>query len=171
MSAERTNKFDWSCLLIGVLFLFVALIAFRNPAANLEAITIVFAMAALFKGILLIRQRGGSTLRLVVGILDVAIGVIFLFNLGFSMAIMPYIFAFWFIMTSIDALVYSWPLKLWNKGLYIFTLILNVLCVILGFFMVVNPLSSILTMSFLAGFYFMSAGIVSILLAFGRPRT
>ena len=74
MSAERTNKFDWSCLLIGVLFLFVALIAFRNPAANLAAITIVFAMAALFKGILLIRQRGGSTLRLVVGILDVAIG-------------------------------------------------------------------------------------------------
>ncbi|SDF57434.1 HdeD family acid-resistance protein [Desulfovibrio legallii] len=170
MEMERSNKFDWTCLLIGVLFLFVALVAFRNPAANLAAITIVFALAALFKGLLLIRYRGESLMRLIVGVLDVAIGVVFLINLGFSMAIMPYIFAFWFIMTSIDALVYSWPLRLLNRGLYIFTLVLNVLCVLLGFFMAANPVSSILTMSFLAGFYFMSAGIVSILLAFGRPR-
>ncbi|HAP7645602.1 TPA: hypothetical protein IVV33_002984, partial [Enterococcus faecium] len=49
---------------------------------------------------------------------------------------------------------------------YWFTIIVNILGILLGIFLLFNPISSALTLSFLVGFYFMLFGITHIVYAF-----
>ncbi|HAP9234537.1 TPA: hypothetical protein IWI47_001253, partial [Enterococcus faecium] len=53
-----------------------------------------------------------------------------------------------------------------SEGYYWFTIIVNILGILLGIFLLFNPISSALTLSFLVGFYFMLFGITHIVYAF-----
>lgn len=43
--------FDWGSLILGILFVIVALMSFQDPVGNLVAIVIVFGVFAILKGI------------------------------------------------------------------------------------------------------------------------
>ena len=142
---------DWGSLVLGILFVLTALISFQNPAGNLIAIVMVFAIFAIIKGIfeIFVRNRMKELLGykayapIILGIIDILIGVYLLFNLNIGVAVLPFVFAIWFLFDSID-----------------------VLGIILGVMLLFNPLSSALTLSFLVGFYFMMFGISNIVYAF-----
>ncbi|MGC6769100.1 HdeD family acid-resistance protein [Enterococcus sp. LJL51] len=174
MNETRNNGIDWGSLLLGILFVLTALLSFQDPAGNLIAIVMVFAVFAIFKGIFeligrnRLKQLTGyrAYAPIVLGVIDMIIGIYFLFNLGVGVSVLPYIFAIWFIVDSVFGLFTLELARAFNTGYYWFTLIVDILGIILGFILLFNPLSSALTLSFLVGFYFMMFGITHIVYAF-----
>lgn len=171
---EKEQKFNWGYFILGILFILVSLISFQNPASNLIAIVIIFGISAILKGIfeIAIRRRlheytgTKATSLIVIGVLDIIIGVFLLLNMTASLIALPYVFAFWFIFDSIGELIMSGAIKPLHSGLYWFTIIINILGISVGFMLLFNPISSALTLAFLVGFYFMVSGILYIVAAF-----
>lgn len=165
---------DWGSLLLGILFVFVSLMSFQDPVGNLVAIVLVFAIFAFLKGIfeLFLRNRMKELtgykgkMSLVIGIIDILIGIFFLFNIGAGVIALPFVFAIWFIADSVLALFTADLAKGISTGYYWFTVVINILGILLGIMLLFNPISSALTLSFLVGFYFMIFGINHIVYAF-----
>lgn len=174
MNEGKKHGIDWGALVLGILFVLTSLISFQDPAGNLVAIVMFFAIFAIIKGIfeIFVRNRMKDLIGyksyapIIMGIIDLLIGVYFLFNLNIGVAVLPYIFAIWFIVDSIFGLFTLDLAKSVSSGYYWFALIVDILGIILGFILLVNPLSSALTLSFLVGFYFMMFGITNIIYAF-----
>jgi len=161
MEQRQHHGMDWGSLVLGILFVLTALISFQNPAGNLIAIVMVF-----------VRNRMKELLGykayapIILGIIDILIGVYLLFNLNIGVAVLPFVFAIWFLFDSIFGLFTLDFAKRVSTGYFWFTLIVDVLGIILGVMLLFNPLSSALTLSFLVGFYFMMFGISNIVYAF-----
>ena len=174
MEQRQHHGMDWGSLVLGILFVLTALISFQNPAGNLIAIVMVFAIFAIIKGIfeIFVRNRMKELLGykayapIILGIIDILIGVDLLFNLNIGVAVLPFVFAIWFLFDSIFGLFTLDFAKRVSTGYFWFTLIVDVLGIILGVMLLFNPLSSALTLSFLVGFYFMMFGISNIVYAF-----
>ncbi|RHH70189.1 MULTISPECIES: HdeD family acid-resistance protein [Vagococcus] len=173
MSNER-NGFDWFSFLLGILFIFASLTSFQDPTGNLVAIVVVFGMFAIIKGIfeLFLRKKVreftgiSSTMPIIIGVFDVIVGIFLLFNISAGVIALPFVFAIWFLLDSFVGLFSSGALKKSSTGYYWFSIVINILGVIVGFMLLVNPVSSALTLSFLVGFYFMMFGITEITYAF-----
>lgn len=166
--------FDWASFLLGILFIYVSLVAFKDPVGNLEALVIVFGIFALLKGFFEILFRSklkdytGISVKmpLVLGIFDIIIGLLLLFNIGASMIALPVVFALWFLIDSIVGLFTVGSVKSMGDGYFWFSIIVYILGIIVGFILLFNPVSAALTLSFLVGFYFMMFGITEIVYAF-----
>lgn len=171
---ETKSTFNWSYLLIGILFIFTSLVSFRNPGSSLVAIVYIFAISAICKGIfeLFFRRKihnytsHKSTALIVLGIFDICIGVFLFVNVNTGLVALPFIFAIWFIADSFMSLISSDIFKLRGQGYYWFNIILSIIGLIAGFMLLFNPITSALTLSFLVGFYLMIAGISFIINAF-----
>lgn len=171
---KESRKIDWGSLVLGILFVLVSLISFRDPVGNLVAIVIVFAIFAILKGLfeLFLRSRVKELtgykgkMPIVIGIIDLLIGIFFIFNIGAGVVALPFVFAVWFIIDSVLALFTADLFRGISEGHYWFTVVINVLGILLGIILLFNPLSSALTLSFLVGFYFMVVGINQIVYAF-----
>ncbi|MCB5951229.1 DUF308 domain-containing protein [Enterococcus sp. BWT-B8] len=174
MDKEHRSGLDWGSLLLGILFVMTALLSFQDPAGNLLAIVIVFAIFAIFKGIFEIFVRNRlkelvgykSYVPVILGIIDIIVGIYLLFNLGVGVSVLPYVFAIWFILDSFINLFTLDLARAFSAGYYWFSLIVDILGIALGFVLLFNPLSSALTLSFLVGFYFIIFGITYIVYGF-----
>lgn len=171
---EKKSEISWGYLLTGILFILVSLIAFKDPASSLVAIVYVFAFFAIYKGAfdLFFRRKihqytdHKSTLLIVLGLFDIAVGIFLLFNVSLGLVALPFIFAIWFIVDSVISLALSDVFKLKSNSYYWFNVVLNLIGIVLGIMLLFNPISSALTLAFLVGFYFMVIGISFIVNAF-----
>ncbi|EOH95839.1 hypothetical protein UAY_03265 [Enterococcus moraviensis ATCC BAA-383] len=174
MKETSRRGIDWGSMILGILFVLTALVSFQDPAGNLIAIVMVFALFAILKGIFEIFVRNRlkeltgykAYAPIILGVIDIIIGVYFLFNLNIGVAALPFIFAVWFILDSVFGLFALDLAKSVSPGYFWFTLVVDILGIILGVMLLMNPLSSALTLSFLVGFYFMLFGITHIVYAF-----
>ena len=174
MNEGKKHGIDWGALILGVLFILTSLLSFQDPAGNLVAIVLFFAMFAIIKGIfeIFVRNRMKeltgykSYAPVVLGVIDILIGIYFLFNLNIGVAALPFIFALWFIIDSIFGLFTLDLAKAVSTSYFWLTMIVDIMGIIVGFILLANPLSSALTLSFLVGFYFMMFGITNIIYAF-----
>ncbi|MGX6961309.1 HdeD family acid-resistance protein [Vagococcus xieshaowenii] len=171
---NETKKFNWGYLIIGVLFLVVSFMSLNNPETNLLAIVMYVGFGAVAKGCFELFNRKtipsltgvGTNLPIWVGIIDIVIGCLMLFNLGISLAILPYVFACWFLVDSIHDLLFANVYKDINPPMYWFSIISNILGIILGILLLFNPITSAFTLAFLVGAYFMITGVTYIVAAF-----
>lgn len=171
MEHSQTKKFGWGFLILGILFIFCALLAFFSPASNLAAIAYFFAILAIIDGIWQISRFSISGWHIVIGIIDILIGVFMLFNISWTMLALPYIFAIWFIADSLFRLTRLGVVRaLYGTGYMVFSLILNILGVVVGILLLFEPVTAALTLSFLIGFYLLLAGIEFVFLAFPREQ-
>lgn len=174
MNETQKRGIDWGSLILGILFVLTALVSFQDPAGNLITIVMVFATFAILKGLfeIFIRNRMKELTGykaytpIILGVIDIVIGVYLFFNLTIGVTVLPFIFAIWFILDSVFGLFSLELAKSVSTGYFWFTLIVDILGIILGIMLLMNPLSSALTLSFLVGFYFMLFGITHIVYAF-----
>lgn len=175
---SRARSFDWMSLLTGILFILVAILTFQSPETGLRGLVIYYATTAIISGIfsLFVRNRvrqltdGRITTVLVFGILEILMGVILLFNLDFGILTLAYMFALWFIIDSVRNLFVLDEIRSISKPYFWFSLILNVLGIIVGLSLFFDPIISVLTLSFLIGFYLMMTGNLYIVHAFMREN-
>ena len=133
---QDNGKLKWSSLIMGTLLLIVAVIIFSYPVKNFYTLTWLIGLLILINGViqLLFRRAmraiagSGSGLIVVIGIIDIIFGLLVIFNVGASSTFFIFMFAAWFIVSSVIGLMtISKQNRL--KGL---SIIVNVLGLLLG---------------------------------------
>ncbi|MBB1080042.1 DUF308 domain-containing protein [Limosilactobacillus sp. STM2_1] len=172
---EETKKgFDWFSLIVGILFLIAGIASFNRPDRTLRFLAIVAGVAFIFRGIyeLWFRQRISQLLQEASGwlifsaILDIILGIIFLFQPSFGVLFIAIIFAIWFILDSITELLSAKFFKEFHRGYYWFIIILAIISLILGIILLFSPLLSAITVVWLVSTFLIVFGIMKIIQAF-----
>lgn len=77
-----------------------------------------------------------------------------------------YLFAIWFFVDSVVGIVFSWHLRDFSTGYFIFNLILNILSLIIAICLIFNPVLAALSLIWLVAFWLLVFGINEIVVAF-----
>lgn len=175
INSER--KFDWFSLVIGILWIILGAAAINSPSTAISVIAVFVGIGALAKGIYtlwlrrVIQMLTGSNskmmlLLIVSSLVDIILGIIFLFRIHFGLGIIAYLFAFWFIFDSILQLVIDHFFKAMNRSYFDILIVLNIITLILGVVLLFNPMLSIYTLIGVVAFYLFLIGITKIIQAF-----
>jgi len=163
----------WISLLVGALFVIAGIMIMFTPISSYITLSILFSMFLIIAGVLevvfAIRNKNnlsGWAWYLAGGIIDLVIGIYLIVNPAVSMAVLPYILAFWLIFRGISIIGYSLDLKKYNVkgwGWYLFFGILAILCAIAIFW---QPGVGALSIVYLVAFTMLFIGVFRIVLAF-----
>lgn len=170
--------FDWGEFILGILFLVAAFGLVRSPKIGLMGLAIIFAFMALLSGLTTIagyrklREVTGmrANIALVLGILDILIAVVFFFDMNSAIVTLGYLFALWFILDSVERLIVASHLRAFGGGYFWFSIILDVLSLVVGILLFVHPVVAALSINLLVAMFFTVFGINAIWIAFARSR-
>ena len=174
---RRKSGFGWLELILGILLVILGIFSMINPNTALTGIVIVYGIAAIVIGISDImmyvrveRYTGfGPMVSLIGGILSVMSGVMLLVYPNAGKWVLSLLFPIWFIAHCISRLAHLSSMRIYMENFaYYLTLILNILGLILGFMMIFHPLISLLSVSYIIGFYLILLGIDCIVIAFSK---
>ncbi|HEG9299806.1 TPA: HdeD family acid-resistance protein [Staphylococcus aureus] len=162
---EKGNQgIKWSSLIMGVLLLMLAVVIFTFPIENFYAITWLIGLFVLINGVIQIVYRrkakalvgGNQNWILFMGIVDILFGLIVIFNVGASSAFFIYMFAFWFIFSSIAGLfTFSG-----SGSLKLISVTFNLLGIVFGVILLFNPLMGIVFISTMIAIAFVFVGVI-----------
>ena len=164
---QDNGKLKWSSLIMGTLLLIVAVIIFSYPVKNFYTLTWLIGLLILINGViqLLFRRAmraiagSGSGLIVVIGIIDIIFGLLVIFNVGASSTFFIFMFAAWFIVSSVIGLMtISKQNRL--KGL---SIIVNVLGLLLGIILLFNPMMGMILVSTMIAITFAILGVTYVI--------
>ena len=128
----------WMSLLLGLLYIAVALCLLFAPVSSYVALSVIFSISILVSGILEIFFAAGNKKTisswgwyLAGGIIDLLIGIYLVFYPLVSMELIPFIVAFWLMFRGFTLCGYSTDLKRYGTkdwGWYLVFGILAILC-------------------------------------------
>ena len=128
----------WMSLLLGLLYIAVALCLLFAPVSSYVALSVIFSISILVSGILEIFFAVGNKKiinswgwYLAGGIIDLLIGIYLVFYPLVSMELIPFIVAFWLMFRGFTLCGYSTDLKRYGTkdwGWYLVFGILAILC-------------------------------------------
>ncbi|WP_204193804.1 MULTISPECIES: DUF308 domain-containing protein [unclassified Staphylococcus] len=165
--AQDNNKLKWSSLIMGTLLLIVAVIIFSYPVKNFYTLTWLIGLFILINGViqLLFRRAAralagsGTGLIMVIGIIDIIFGLLVMFNVGASSTFFIFMFAAWFIVSSIIGLLtISKQSRL--KGL---SIVVNILGLLLGMILLFNPMMGMILVSTMIAITFAILGVTYVI--------
>ena len=174
---RRRSGFGWLELAIGILLIALGVLAFVKPDLALTSLVFAYGAAAVVMGvadiILYIRVERftgfGPMLSLIAGILSVMSGVMLLVYPGTGVLVLTVLFPIWFIAHCISRLTHLGHIRfVAGDGMYYFTLIVNIIGLILGFLMIFNPFFTLTTIRCFAGVYLLLLGVDSVVMAASR---
>lgn len=172
---KKRSAYSWLSLILGILVIILAVYMMFNPTAALNAAIILLAIMVIAEGIMDIyaffrfsRFTGfGPVFSLISGILLVVLGVLMLFNVLATAMVISLLLPIIFILRCIARLVNLGIVKrLAGNGMFWLLLILNVLGIILGIVMLLNPVTTLTVIPIVFSFYLLVLGIESIVVFF-----
>lgn len=177
---NRRSEFGWAELIIGILLVLLGIFTFIRPESMLTGIVVIYGVIALITGIADImtyvkieKYTGlGPTISLISGILSVMCGIMLLIYPDAGKWVLSLLFPVWFIAHCISRLSHVGMLR-WagRKFNYYFSLIINIIGLILGFVMIFRPVLTFMTMriiGYVIAVYLVLLGIDSIVSAFEK---
>ncbi|MCE4964067.1 HdeD family acid-resistance protein [Staphylococcus haemolyticus] len=165
--AQNKGKLKWSSLIMGTLLLIVAVIIFSYPVKNFYTLTWLIGLFILINGVIQLlfrraaRALAGSSsgLIVVIGIIDIIFGLLVIFNVGASSTFFIFMFAAWFIVSSVIGLMtISKQSRL--KGL---SIIVNALGLLLGIILLFNPMMGMILVSTMIAITFAILGVTYVI--------
>lgn len=177
---RRRSGFGWLELLIGILLMVLGVLAFARPDAALTGMVYAYGVAAIVMGVADIilyiqveKYTGfGPILSLISGILSVMAGIMLMVYPGAGALVLTVLFPIWFIAHCISRLAQLDRIRFFaGRGIYYFSLIVNIIGLVLGFIMFLRPLLTMTAISYLAGIYLILLGIDAIVMAVSRMGT
>lgn len=174
MNSVSRRRFDWFSLIIGILFLIGGFLSFSKPDKTLHLLSVIIGVVFLFDGLyeLTIRRRFLKALDertggvIFFGILNIILGIIFIFRPGFGALYIAIIFAVWFILDSMMEFSVGRFFKGINRGYYWLTLLFSILGVVLGVVLLFTPMLSALTVVWIISVFLIIFGVMKIVQAF-----
>ncbi|MGN0297863.1 MAG: HdeD family acid-resistance protein [Lachnospiraceae bacterium] len=174
---RRRSTFGWMELIAGVLLILLGIFSFVRPDSMLTSIVVIYGVVAIVTGISDVvffvrvdRHTGfGPTVSLITGVLSVMTGCMLLVYPGAGKWILSLLFPIWFIAHCISRLSHLNMIRFTAGNLmYYFTLIVNIIGLVLGILMIIRPYFSLLSAAFIIGFYLILLGVDSIITAFSK---
>lgn len=171
---ETRRGFDWWSLILGILLIVLSLLVLRNPSQALSLVTLLVAIGTIIRGIYELWFRQGvknllgvrSGWLIFMGIVDILVGLIFIFNRNFGATVIAIVFAIWFLFDAIGDIRVAGVFRQFHRGYYWLLIVLYVLQIILAVCMLLVPAISALSIVWLIAFYLMVAGIIKVIQAF-----
>ena len=172
MRSKKT--LGWGELALGILLIALGIFSFARPESALAGVTYLYGILALVTGIIDIvfyvkleqRPGFGPGLSLAGGILSILAGLMILLYPSAGAWALVVLFPIWFIAHCISRLTRLPLVRLAGRsGYYYFTLVLNILGIVLGFIMIVDPLISLFSLGYVIGMYLLILGIDSLVAA------
>ena len=173
MPNNRVNqdRIKWSSLIIGIIFLAIAVIVFSFPVKNFAAITWAIGVMSIITGFLEIVYRRvnkallgiSHNVTIAMGVMNIIFGLIVIFNAQLTSILFVYCFAFWFIFNGVMSIVIASPREHTNRGLRIFSIVLNIFGVLFGVLLLFNPLIGVLLISVTIALTFVMFGIFNVI--------
>lgn len=174
---RQRSSYGWLELIIGILLSALGIYSFFRPVDYLTTLIVVYGVAAFVTGIADIvfyckmeRHIGfAPTVSLVTGVLGVMAGLVLMVHPGAGRWAIGLFFPLWFIAHCISRLAGLNAVRFFAGSVsYWFTLVLNILGLVLGGLMLFDPWVSLLSMQYIVGFYLVLLGVDCVLLAFSR---
>jgi uncharacterized membrane protein HdeD (DUF308 family) len=123
-SLDRSLRYWWVILIRGILFILLGIYMVCNPLSGYAALGFLFGLLILLTGIAELfrvtrdHTQGGRTWHLLLGIIDIIIGIVLVTHIIASADILRVIVGIYFVFRGISLLSYShfrgrsWPLIL-----------------------------------------------------------
>ena len=172
-SITKSVKHWYIPLIIGILMIAVGIYVFMVPIETYLTLSLLFSISFIIAGILEIffSIRNHKILQgwgwyLVGGLLSLAGGIILSIYPGISIVILPFVAGFTLLFFSLLLLGFSLEMKSLGIISWGNAAVLSVLGVIISFMLIVNPLTSGISLVILTGFAFIITGVSAIVLAF-----
>lgn len=174
---KNRSIFGWIELLEGILLILLGGYTFARPGSAITGFVVLYGVMAVIMGIadilLYIRMERytgfGPVVSLIAGVLSVMSGFMLLVYPTAGEIVMTILFPIWFIAHCISRLSHLNDIRLFSGDFtYYFTLILNIIGLILGTLMIINPWFSLLSIRYIISFYLLLLGIDCIILAVSR---
>ena len=165
---RNRSALGWGELLVGIAFIILGAVTFVRPSGALSGVVFVYGLMAIVGGIADIvyyvkmeRRTGfGPAMSLVMGILSILAGIFLLLNIDAGKWALVILFPLWFITHCITRLCRLSEIRLLaGSGYYYFTLIVNIVGLVLGFAMIFNPTLSFVSVSYIIGLYLILMGV------------
>lgn len=177
---KSRSTFDWIELIEGILLIALGITTFVRPESAITGFVVLYGIMAVIMGIADIllyvrvaRFTGfGPVISLISGTLSVMAGLMLLVYPTAGEIVLTVLFPIWFIAHCISRLANLNSIRLFSGDfLYYFTLILNILGLILGCLMLINPWLSLLSIRYIVSFYLVLLGVDCIILALSHVDT
>jgi uncharacterized membrane protein HdeD (DUF308 family) len=163
----------WVLLLLGVIFVAMGFIVLANPLESYVTLAIFFAASMLVSGIFQIvfsianrEEMEGWGWQLALGIMETIIGFILIFNLGLSLAILPFYVGFWLLFRSFALIGFSFEMKTYKIMSWGYYLVFGILLAVFSWFIILRPVFGGITIVTWTAIAFMIAGVAHIMLSF-----
>lgn len=174
---RKRSGFGWIEFISGICMLFLGIFTIFRPQSMFTWLAVIYGIIAIITGIcdIVFFIKAGyytgvsSIVALVAGILSVMAGTILLSHPGMGKWILSTLFPLWFIAHCISRLAHLNTIRfVAGKAYYYFSMVFNVLGLVLGFMMLFNPIFTIVTAGTLIGIYLIVSGVESIVIAFSK---
>lgn len=172
---RKRSGLNWFELIIGILLVFFGIYTLFHPGKSLSWIVILYGLFAVIMGILDLmfyirteRFTGfGPAVSLISGILSIMAGVMLLVHPDAGKWVMVLLLPIWFIAHCVSRLSRINAIRIvQGEFYYYFTLIVNVIGIILGCIMIIWPSVLLFSISFIIGAYMILMGVDNIVVAF-----
>lgn len=171
---RKRSGFGWLELVIGLLLIVLGILAFLKPELALTSLVFAYGIAAMAMGVadilLFIHVERYTGLRpvlsLVSGILSVMAGIMLVAYPRTGVLVLTILFPIWFIAHCISRLTHLSHIRLMlGSGRFYFLLSLNIIGLVLGILMLLDPLFTLSTIRCFASIYLILLGIDSVVMA------
>lgn len=165
-------KYWWLVLIKGIIFIFLAGVAFFEPVSALIALAIYIGVSLLVSGLIvtisaLINRKTDEYFgwHLTVGVVDIIFALILLTNPAITAAVFPIIVGFWTIVYSIMLFANSFKIRKEGEKNWWAETFGGILAAVIGYLIMSNPVIGALTITFWIGLGFLIFGILNIFVA------
>ena len=174
---KRRSGFGWMELIIGIALAALGTFTFVYPDNAVATLVIIYGIIAIITGIadvvLYVRVDKhlgfGPTVSLISGILSVMAGVMLLVYPNAGKWVLSLLFPIWFIAHCLSRLSHLNTIRfIAGNFVYWFTMIVNIIGLVLGVVMIFSPNISVAAVAYIVGAYLVLFGIDCIILAFSR---
>ena len=170
---QHSVKNWWASLLLGIVYIIVALWLMFAPLSSYVALSIVFSISMLISGILeilfaVINRKVVPSLCLYIvgGIIDVILGIYLIAYPMVSMEVIPFIIAFWLMFRGFSSTGYSIDLKRYGTRDWGWYMAFGILAIICSLLILWQPAIGALYAVYMISFTFLIIGLFRVMLSF-----
>lgn len=171
---NKRSTFGWGELVEGILLFLLGIHTLVHPGSAITGFVVLYGVMAVIMGVADIllyvrveRYTGFCPwLSLISGALSVMTGLMLLVYPTAGEIILTALFPIWFIAHCISRLASLNTIRFFGGAFtYYFTLVMNIIGLILGVMMIFNPLFSLFSIEYIISFYLLLLGIDCIIIA------
>ena len=163
----------WMSLLLGLLYIAVALCLLFAPVSSYVALSVIFSISILVSGILEIFFAAGNKRTisswgwyLAGGIIDLILGIFLMASPGLSMEVLPFVLAFWLMFRGFSATGYSMDLKRYGTRNWGWYMVFGILAILCSIGVIWQPALGAFTLVYMIAYALLIIGIFRVMLSF-----